>query len=831
MMCPSSPRAAALIVFVVCSLVIGCVAARAQQSDDVDKLNQQVERLYLADKYAEATEIAKQALALAERQFGSKGAKVGTALKNLALLYKTQRRYTEAEPLYKRALAIDEKKLGPDDPDVGTDLYNLAFLYDAQGRYAEAEPLYKRALAIDEKKLGPDDPNVGADLTNLALLYRAQGRYPEAEPLVKRALAIDEKELGPDHPYVGTDLNNLALLYQDQGRYAEAEPLVKRALAITENALGPDDPTVGADLNNLAALYDDQGRHTEAEPLYKRALAIDEKALGPGHPDVGRDLNNLALLYQTQGRYVEAEPLMKRALAIQEKALGSDHPTVGKDLNNLAELYHSQARYVEAEPLMKRALAIDERALGPDHPDVGTELNNLAELYHSQGRDVEAEPLMKRALAIQEKALGSDHPTVGVMRSNLGALYKSQGRLGEAEPLLKSALDIKEKVFGPTHPLVANAIAQLGDLYRLEGKCGQSEQFFSLARSIGSAPIREVPVLFGTDRKQDANQASVTFGGEREEKLSFGLTIVTIPEQQTNVATTLGVRSDNKNVANQVTEARNLAMHCIEVVGDKQIIDAAVHQIDVAKTYAAQALVFVHGYNVSFENAARRAAQIAYDVKFDGATFLFSWPSRESLWAYLSDRDTVDIAADHLRDFLSKIVAETKVEKIHFVAHSMGNMVLLIALERIAKEDPKLRALIGEIVEAAPDVDQSVYAHMLETIAPEGSHKFTLYAARSDWALRVSGWLRGVARAGYINKDQPLVVPGVDTIDITNAGTSLFDLNHDLYVSSPILIADMRRIIEKSERPPDKRTREFEAVTSKDGTYWRLLPPQTGIAH
>jgi hypothetical protein len=47
-------------------------------------------------------------------------------------------------------------------------------------------------------------------------------------------------------------------------------------------------------------------------------------------------------------------------------------------------------------------------------------------------------------------------------------------------------------------------------------------------------------------------------------------------------------------------------------------------------------------------------------------------------------------------------------------------------------------------------------------------------------------------------------------------------LNHDLYASNPILTADIRRIIEKGERLPDKRTKEFEAVTSEDGTYWRL---------
>jgi esterase/lipase superfamily enzyme len=55
----------------------------------------------------------------------------------------------------------------------------------------------------------------------------------------------------------------------------------------------------------------------------------------------------------------------------------------------------------------------------------------------------------------------------------------------------------------------------------------------------------------------------------------------------------------------------------------------------------------------------------------------------------------------------------------------MGNMVLLRAMERVAREDANLRGLIGEVIEAAPDVDKGVYAHMLGTINPEGGHKFT----------------------------------------------------------------------------------------------------------
>jgi hypothetical protein len=59
----------------------------------------------------------------------------------------------------------------------------------------------------------------------------------------------------------------------------------------------------------------------------------------------------------------------------------------------------------------------------------------------------------------------------------------------------------------------------------------------------------------------------------------------------------------------------------------------------------------------------------------------------------------------------------------------------------------------------------------------------------------------------------------------------LGDHNHDVYASNPIIVGDMRRIIEKSERPPDKRTKELEPVASADGIFCRLLSPQEGIQH
>jgi CHAT domain-containing protein/tetratricopeptide (TPR) repeat protein len=389
-MAMSLHHTSALIIFVTFFLIIDCPIAKAQQGGDLESLNQQVAQLYQAGQYREATDIAKRALALAERQFGL------------------------------------------NHPRIADPLVWLAMLYRAQGRYGDAEPLYRRALAIDQEALGPDHRTVARVLNNLASLCYAQGRYGEAEILYKRALAIDGA-LGDDNlPDVPTELNNLAVLYEDQGRYAEAEPLFNRALAIDEKTLGLEHPDVGRDLNNLADLRRDQGRTTEAEALYGRALAIDEKVRGADHPDVARDLNNLADLYRDQGRYFDAESLLKRSIAIEEKTLGHDHPYVGKALNNLADLYSTQGRYADAEPFAKDALATAEKALGPDHPDVAADLNSLAVLYEGQGRYTEAESLFNRALAIDAKALGPDHLTTSLYLDNLARLYFSQGQWARA---------------------------------------------------------------------------------------------------------------------------------------------------------------------------------------------------------------------------------------------------------------------------------------------------------------------------------------------------------------------------------------------------------------
>ena len=120
-----------------------------------------------------------------------------------------------------------------------------------------------------------------------------------------------------------------------------------------------------------------------------------------------------------------------------------------------------------------------------------------------------------------------------------------------------------------------------------------------------------------------------------------------------------------------------------------------------ARAYLGQALIFVHGYNISFDNAVRRAGQLAYDLNFDGPVFLFSWPSRESVLSYVGARDRAQFSADALREFIETVVAETKAKRIHIIAHSMGSVALNEALFTL--EPATLAKLnIGEMVLPRP---------------------------------------------------------------------------------------------------------------------------------
>ena len=184
-------------------------------------LNDQVIPQMTTGSLDKAEQLARQALAEAEKTFGFAHRNTETSVGNLALVLRFKKRYEESEKHYRRALALREKSLGAAHPSTALMMLNFADVLQAQKKYAEAEKLQRVVLPIFEKAHG-DDPKTATALNNLGANLQMQERYKEAEPVLRRALAMKEKVMGSMSQSVANTLNNLAEVCEALGRKDEA---------------------------------------------------------------------------------------------------------------------------------------------------------------------------------------------------------------------------------------------------------------------------------------------------------------------------------------------------------------------------------------------------------------------------------------------------------------------------------------------------------------------------------------------------------------------------------------------------------------------------------
>ena len=232
-------------------------------------------------------------------------------------------------------------------------------------------------------------------------------------------------------------------------------------------------------------------------------------------------------------------------------------------------------------------------------------------------------------------------------------------------------------------------------------------------------------------------------------------------------------------------------------------------------------LVFVHGFNTSFQDAVFRFAQIVWDLRFDGLPVLFSWPSRATVQDYLYDRDSAMGASPQLIEVLKKISSQKNIGRVHILAHSMGNFCLL---DGLANHLNLLKAMrLGEIVMAAPDIDRDLYKQRVKLIQPKAAG-MTLYASAADRALALSKTIAGdIPRAGDIFDGLPIIMDGVDSIDVTFIGEEMFGLGHGTYAGTRSVLNDVK-ILLTGKRPPHDRLAEIEPVPDKNKPlFWRYL--------
>ena len=225
-------------------------------------------------------------------------------------------------------------------------------------------------------------------------------------------------------------------------------------------------------------------------------------------------------------------------------------------------------------------------------------------------------------------------------------------------------------------------------------------------------------------------------------------------------------------------------------------------------------LVFVHGFNVSFEAAVARTAQVALKIPFNGAVVSYCWPTQCGVFNYDDDELINKASVAPFTQFLTTLREGVPPEtRIHIMVHSMGNRIVMESLSNL----PPLRGEkpFGHVVLCAPDVGHENFRAWAPGVVAQ-AERVTLYANSGDSALIVSKGLHAERRAG--DAEVPLIVPGVETIDCSRIEDSL--MGHSYYGDNRDVTTDLFMLL-KEDLAPSKRF-FLEKKKSPAGPYWQF---------
>jgi esterase/lipase superfamily enzyme len=321
-----------------------------------------------------------------------------------------------------------------------------------------------------------------------------------------------------------------------------------------------------------------------------------------------------------------------------------------------------------------------------------------------------------------------------------------------------------------------------------------------------------VPVLYATDRDATGDAGPYGLYGSGRGMLQFGRIEVSIPpdHERGEIETPRWWKLEF---------APNPDKHV--TLRSARLLDRAGFLAALAldsETHAGrQALVFVHGYNVNFDAAVRRTAQIAHDLRFDGAPILYSWPSTGAVLRYTEDENNAHWTEPHFEEFLRVLLNDSALTSVHVICHSMGNRVVVETLKNLPPDIDTRK--LNQLILAAPDIDADTFAQIAAAFCGR-ARQTTLYASSRDLALRASKMVHGYQRAGDTDP-RVLIVKSISTIDASRVDTNL--LGHSYIGDGTSILADVDQLI-RTGAAAQERKFFLNPADLDGGRYWMFVP-------
>ena len=231
-------------------------------------------------------------------------------------------------------------------------------------------------------------------------------------------------------------------------------------------------------------------------------------------------------------------------------------------------------------------------------------------------------------------------------------------------------------------------------------------------------------------------------------------------------------------------------------------------------------VLYMHGFNISFERGCRRASLLKQSLGLYGRFLLFSWPSDGAITNYTHDEADLYWSVDPLRGVLAEMIDRFGTGKINIVAHSLGTRGAMLALVLLAQAQQDDKPLVNQVVLIAPDIDVGIFKQYLPLIRPL-ARNMTVYVSSNDSPLVLSRQVHGYSRLGEAGEHLEGLT-GIEIIDISDIPVRS-PSGHVYHLYHNIVIDDLVQLINENKSAVQRSN-----LKQSGENQWRLQKLETG---
>jgi esterase/lipase superfamily enzyme len=331
-------------------------------------------------------------------------------------------------------------------------------------------------------------------------------------------------------------------------------------------------------------------------------------------------------------------------------------------------------------------------------------------------------------------------------------------------------------------------------------------------------PFVEIPVLFATDRQSitSAEGRHTYFGGGRASSgVTLGKILVTMPAERFEEGWALPVGMRVIKVKD--TSAGVTASKPDTFTQTKLAEEIRVYKTSLPTNTRSRLLVFVHGFNVTYADAAKATARLAFGLRVNLLPIAISWPSQGATLRYWQDEQSVETSIERFRPVFGALLTMADVDEVLIVGHSMGTRLITRVLSQLDLQKAKLDKL-WRVVYAAADLGEEELRELWPRIEPLGQKGWTFYTSANDVALMASRIIHGFPRVGD-SKDRVFSIDKSETIDASAIAPFLRNYGHSYLIDNPLLQADLRRWVVQGSAA---NARGLRAGNRPPAVFWEL---------